>query len=139
MSKKLIHYAICGLDYVYLANVPLRRTSHGEVIDADPAPIERDIAAEIIRQGVPIRGAEVQFLRKSLGASLQKFGMLLGLSAPAILKWERARMKRLAPINEVAVRALMAELLGIRLEGTFTVLKGNLDTPTRLSLCTNNE
>src|SRR3990172_2610369 len=99
MRKKLLHYTICGLDYVYLANVPVRQTTHGEVIDADPARIEREISGEIIRRGVPIRGAEVQFLRKSLGASLQKFAMLLGLSAPAILKWERARMKRLAPIN----------------------------------------
>lgn len=134
MRRKLVHYAICGLDYVYLANVPVRRTSQGEVIDADPARIEREIACEIVRQGVPIRGAEVQFLRKCLGTSLQKFGTLLGLSAPAILKWERARMKRLAPINEVAVRALMAEMLDIQLEGKFTVLRGNHDIPRQLAL-----
>ena len=86
------------------------------------------------RQGIPIRGAEVQFLRKSLDLSMEKFGRLLGLSAPAILKWERARIKRLAPINEVAVRALMAEHLSIEMKGRFTVLKGNPETPTKLLL-----
>ena len=134
MRRKLVRYTICGLDYVYLANLPARQTTHGEVIDADLSAIEREIAGEIVRQGIPIRGAEVQFLRKSLGASLQKFGTLLSLSAPAILKWERARMKRLAPINEVAVRALMAELLGIELQGKFTTLRGNQGSPRRLAV-----
>ena len=76
----------------------------------------------------------MQFLRKSLGLSMEKFARLLGLSAPAILKWERAGTKRLEPISEVAVRALPAEQLGIEMDGKFTVLKGSPETPTRLSL-----
>jgi DNA-binding transcriptional regulator YiaG len=134
MRKKLVPYSICGLDYVYLKNVPTRRTTHGEILDIDIAAIELEIAGEIVRQGIPIKGAEVQFLRKSLGLSLDKFGKLLELSAPAVLKWERARTKRLAPINEVAVRALMAEKLDIELQGRFTTLKGNSETPSRLYL-----
>ena len=134
MRKGTVQYWICGLDYVYLKDAPVRQTAHGEVLDADVSLIERDIAGEIVRQGVPIRGAEVQFLRKSLALSMERFGNLLGLSAPAILKWERARAKRLAPINEVAVRALMAEQLGIELKGSFTILKGNSETPVRLIL-----
>lgn len=134
MRKKILHYRICGLDYVYLKDVPIQRTSHGEVIDIDPSIIEHAVASEIVQQGIPIKGAEVQFLRKSLGLSMEKFGKLLGLSAPAILKWERARTKRLSPINEVAVRALMADQLDIELEGRFTILKGNSITPSRLYL-----
>jgi DNA-binding transcriptional regulator YiaG len=129
-----MRYGISGLDYVYLENVPVRQTRHGLIVDVEPAQLEREIAAEIVRQGIPIRGAEVQFLRKTLGLSLGGFGKCLGLSAPAILKWERAREKRLAPINEVAVRALIAEHLKIRVEGKFTVLKGMDETPERLSL-----
>lgn len=129
-----MHYLASGLEYVYLENVPVRETAHGEVLDADLTQVERRIAIEIVRHGVPIRGAEVQFLRKSLGLSLDRFGKLLGLSAPAILKWERARGKRLEPTNEVGVRALMAELLGIPLQGSFTVLKGIPATPRRLLL-----
>ena len=134
MKKQTLHYAICGLEYVYLENVPTRETAHGEVIDADLGVIEREIAAEIVRQGIPIRGAEVRFMRKALGLSLDRFGKLLGLSAPAILKWERALLKRLEPTNEVGVRALMAEQLGVPIEGKFTVLKGSPQTPQRLSL-----
>ena len=80
-----------------------------------------------------LRGAEIRFLRKTLGLSLERFGRLLGLTAPAILKWERTREKRLDPTNEVSVRALMAELLDIPLDGKFSVLRGNPDTPVRLA------
>jgi DNA-binding transcriptional regulator YiaG len=134
MRKETLHYAICGLDYVYLKNVPIRQTSHGEAIDADLSVIEKGIAREIIGNGIPIRGSEVQFLRKALALSMDKFGKLLGISAPAILKWERARAKRLEPINEVAVRALIAEQLDINIQGKFTVLKGCSETPSKLFL-----
>ncbi len=133
MKNKLIHYAACGLEYVYI-DVPVFQTRHGEVVAADLSVIERVTAREIVRRGIPIRGAEVQFLRKCLSMSLEKFGRFLGLSAPAILKWERDRTRRLAPINEVAVRALMAECLHIKLEGTLTALKGNAERPKRLCL-----
>jgi DNA-binding transcriptional regulator YiaG len=134
MRQRTIRYTICGLDYVYLENVPVRQTKHGEVLDADLAVIEREIASEIVRQGIPIRGAEVRFLRKSLGMSMERFGRLLGLSPPAILKWERESQKRLHPTNEVAVRALMAEQLGVIVEGKFTVLRGKSASPGRLTL-----
>jgi DNA-binding transcriptional regulator YiaG len=134
MKKKTIRYSISGIDYVYLKDVPVKQTRKGEVLALDLSLIETDIAREIVRQGIPIRGSEVRFLRKSLSLSLEKFGRYLGLSAPAILKWERARTKRLSPINEVALRAFMAEQLNIELKGRFTVLKGNTTTPSRLSL-----
>jgi DNA-binding transcriptional regulator YiaG len=129
-----MRYTLCGLDYVYLENVPIRRSKHGDVIAIDIEVIEHNIAREIIRRGIPIRGAEVQFLRKSIGMSMEKFGKILGLSAPAILKWERMRNRRLQPINEVALKAMMAEQLDVQLNGTFTVLKGLDETPERLSL-----
>jgi DNA-binding transcriptional regulator YiaG len=129
-----MHYAICGLDYVYLEDIPVARTKHGDVIGVDLSIIERDIARELILQGIPLRGAEVHFLRKVLGASMDRFAKMLGLSAPSILKWERDRTRRLAPVNEVAVRALMAEQLDVDVQGTFTILKGKPETPARLML-----
>ncbi len=130
----MLHYPICGLDYIYLEDVPIRRSKHGDVIEVDIAVVEQAIAREIIRHGIPLRGAEIQFLRKCLGMSLGKFGRILGLSAPAILKWERMQKKRLQPINEVAVKAMIAEQLDIDLEGKFTLLKGLDKAPERLSL-----
>ena len=35
MRKGSVHYTICGLDYVYLKNVPIKSTIHGDVLAAD--------------------------------------------------------------------------------------------------------
>lgn len=132
--RKTIHYPVCGLEYVFLKNAPIKQTRHGPALDANIGDIEKQIACEIIIQGIPLRGAEVMFLRKSIGLSLEKFADLLDLSAPAILKWERATSKRLSRINEVAVRALMAEELGVSVEGTFSGLVGMEHTPAKMML-----
>ena len=52
----------------------------------------------------------------------------------AILKWERKKSKRLDPVNEVAVRALMAGLFEVKLAGTFDALLGDDKAPARLVL-----
>jgi DNA-binding transcriptional regulator YiaG len=60
----------------------------------DEALIEKVVAKLIIQEKVPIRGVEFHFLRKVLGLSLGRIGAELGISAPAVLKWERAPKKR---------------------------------------------
>ena len=42
--------------YVYLENIPVRQTKHGEVLNIDLEVIEREIASEIVGQGIPTRG-----------------------------------------------------------------------------------
>lgn len=132
--KKTIQYESCGLEYVWLVGVPTKKSKFGEVIDADLAEIEHIVAAEIIKQGIPIRGREVMFLRKCLGLSLEKFAKALDLTAPAVLKWEKAEKKRLHPINEVAVRSFLAEKLKLKLSGHFSSLVGEAETPAHLNL-----
>jgi len=62
------------------------------------------------------------------------WGERLGLTAAAILKWERAREKRLSRINEAAVRSLCAELLDIPMDGKWSILIANDQVPEHLSL-----
>ncbi len=128
-----------GLGYVTVTGIPLRKTKHGDVVDLDTALIEKFVARSLLRFKVPIRGVEFKFLRRALGFSLGRIGAELGISAPAILKWERADKKRLDPINEVAVRALMAEKLGVKIQGKFSVLLGEANTPTQLVLDAGDE
>jgi len=132
MKTKTIDFGSSGLSYVHVT-VPVKSSSHGEVIAVPLARIEKAVAVELIRKGIPLGGAEITFLRKVLGLSLQKLGDELGVSAPAVLKWER-EAGRLHPINEVALRALVAEHLGISLEGHFSVLLGRDHPPTTLRL-----
>ena len=123
-----------GLEYVTVIGIPLKKTSHGDVVNIDIKLIEKIVAKAIIQNKIPIRGIEFNFLRKILGLSLGRIGADLGISAPAVLKWERAKKKRLDPINEVAVRALMAEKLGVTIPGMFSFLLGVAKTPENLTL-----
>ncbi len=113
-----------GLEYVTVV-LPVGSSKHGDVIVVDFGEVEVKVARLLIEKRVPLRGKEIKFLRKAIGLSLEKFGAELGVSAPAILKWEREKEdQRLDPINEVAVRALLAEKLGVRITGTFSALRG---------------
>jgi DNA-binding transcriptional regulator YiaG len=131
--KKTIKYGMSGLDYVWV-EVEIKSSLEGDVITVPLNQIEEAVAKEIIRQGVALRGKEVEFLRKALKLSLEKFGNLLGISAPAVLKWEKDAERRLHPMNEVAVRALVAEMLGVRISGKFSVLLGQKTFPKKLVL-----
>lgn len=138
MAHKTIHYQLCGLDYIYLV-VPVAKTKHGEeYIDLPMGVLDRAIATKLIEERVPIRGAEVVFLRKALGMTLSQWAKELGLSPAGIMKWEKASKKRLSRVNEAAVRALCAELLNVDLTGRWSELVAHDATPKRLSLKVNN-
>jgi hypothetical protein len=123
MKKKAASPGYYGLEYITVEFV-------GDRIPASSVDeVDHQISKYVIEHRSPLRGVEVRFLRKTLGLSLAVLAGHLGLSAPAILKWERAEHDRLAPINEVAVRVLFAELLGVRLTGKFSELMGT-DKPT---------
>jgi len=118
-----------GLDYVVVQGVPVRSSKLGEVIQISLDDIERKVAKKIIEIGVPVRGAEVRFLRKALGLSLGRLGAALGLSGTAILKWEKEPKKRLSQINEAVVRSFFAETLKLKINGWFSKLVSHSETP----------
>lgn len=124
-----------GLDYVEVKHVPIRVSkdkSIGDVIVPKLGEIEKLVSAEIIRQALPLRGKEVQFLRKALGLSMEKFAVKLGLTAASILKWERATTKRLALVNEFAVRGFVSERLKLGAPVRFSDLSDTSETPKKL-------
>ena len=134
MTIKTVPYPLCGLDYVYVI-VPVKRTADGtEYIDLPMNVIERAIAIKLIEERVPIRGAEVRFLRAALGITLREWAKLFGFSAAGVNKWEKTRTKRLAPVNEAAIRALCAERLDVGIEGKWSDLVATAKVPKRLSL-----
>jgi DNA-binding transcriptional regulator YiaG len=133
MKTKILH-GIGGLDYIEIRQVPFR-TSHdksiGDVVAIDLGSLERLVASELIRQRVPIRGKEVHFLRKALGMSMEKFAGSLGLTAASILKWEKASTKRLALVNEFAVRGFVAERLKTVAPVNFSDLNESTESPRK--------
>jgi hypothetical protein len=116
---------ITPLEYIIFKDVPMKSSPHGEVIDTDIHILELMAAKAIIELRVPIRGKELSFLRKVMGLSYEKFAGPLGLSAATVMHWEKAKEDRLHEINEVAVRAYLAELLDLKIDGKFSSLLGN--------------
>ena len=125
-----------NLDYVEIHHVPFVESKRfGRGTDAEVLKkLERQVARAILLQRRPIHGGEVLFFRSVLGISQKQLGAKLGYSDVAILKWERNKLKRLDPVNEVAMRALMAGLFEIKLLGTFEALLGDNKSPKRLVL-----
>lgn len=125
-----------NLDYIEIRNVPFTESKRfGRGTDAETLKrVERHVAHALIAGRRPLRGAEVLFFRRVLGISQKQLGEKLGYSDVAILKWERAKVKRLDPVNEVAVRALMAGLFGVKLLGTFDALLGDGKASKKLVL-----
>lgn len=115
---------IGGLDYIEFQNVPMKDSEFGEVIDCDYGILEKIAAKAIISERIPIRGREVAFLRKVLGLSRERFAARLDLTSGALVKWEKAMDERLHPVNEAAVRAFVAEQLGVEISGRFSELVG---------------
>lgn len=115
---------LIGLEYIRFLNVPHFESKHGPVIDLSPGTLETLAAKAIVKERIPLRGKEVRFLRKTLGLSLEKFSAKLGLSSGTVFHWEKAEDQQLAPVNESAVRALLAEELEIEIPGKFSLLVG---------------
>jgi len=124
---------VLNLGYVVVSNVPVEKNGRfGEIMSAEVSGrVERMVAKTILERRVPIRGAEVQFLRDVLGMSQRQLGELLGYSGVAILKWERAKTKRLDRVNEIVVRALMADRHGVKIDASWESLLGISEVPNK--------
>ena len=122
-----------GFKYISLINVPIKSTRHGEMIDMDPQKLDLIVAKAIIEKQIPIHGKELKFLRKVLGMSLEKFANEIDLVSTSVFRWEKNEDERLAKVNEVAVRAFIAEKLGLSCK-PFSFLKGSERTPEYVEL-----
>lgn len=125
-----------NLNYVEIKHVPFIESERfGRGTDAAVLQkVEKMVGKAILSRRWPISGREVHFFRSIVGLSQKQLGAKLGYSDVAILKWERNKSKRLDPVNEVAFRALMAGLLGVKLLGTFDALIGDSSHPKKLIL-----
>ena len=110
-------------------------SGYGDSVEAHVlGEIERLAARELILQRLPTRGLEVEYFRSIFGLSQREFAGRLGLSHVSVLKWEKARLKPLDLINEVAVKALVAGMLGLKLPASIEALSAQHERPRRLVL-----
>lgn len=73
------------------------------VLDINLAKLQIDILKELIYKPVPLTGPELRFIRKFLEMSTTDFGKLVGVSHPAVLKWEKEQV-HINPTTEIYIR-----------------------------------
>lgn len=112
-----------GLTYVTVTNIPVKKTEFGDVIDVEPRELERLVAVALIKNKIPIRGAEFRIMKSALGMSNEAIGDQLGISRNTVLKWGKELEKRLLPPYEMLIRLLVAECLGYRLAPSIDELR----------------
>ncbi|NDG85134.1 MAG: hypothetical protein EBX52_08890 [Proteobacteria bacterium] len=96
--------------------------------------IEKWVARELILERYRIRGRELQYFRSIYALSQREFAEKLHLSHVAILKWEKAADRPLDLVNEVAVKALLSGMLGLKVPASLESLVGDQDIPEKLVL-----
>ena len=128
--------SVGNLDYVEVKNVPMESyPGYGDSVEAQVLKeIEKHVARELILRRISARGLEVEYFRSVFGLSQREFAEKLGLSHVAVLKWEKAKHKSLDLVNEVAVKALMAGMLGLKLPASIEALSGENQPPKKLVL-----
>jgi len=114
-----------AFNYIHFLNVPMKDSAYGPIIDLPSDTLDILAAEAMIKERIPLRGKELKFLRKIIDHSLEKFANKMGLSSATVFHWEKAENETLAPVNEVAVRTLVAEELNIEMPAKFSLLVGN--------------
>ena len=131
-----VHYTVCGLEYIYLTGVKIRKMGGEDFVDLPPQDIFQAIVTAVIKNGIPLRGKEVQFLRKTLGLTKTDLANKLGITSAGISKWEGQPERRLSKINQAALRIVISEELGINhdIPVDWKFLAPEEDTPERLEV-----
>jgi putative transcriptional regulator len=113
LGVKPLHYKMSGLDNVWLLNGFVEeQTDYGNGVRVEDADdLHRVLAAAIVSDKAPIRGAELRFVRKLMGTSQHGIARLLGCSDQRVARWEK-NQTTMDPSAERLVRVIVKEWLG---------------------------
>lgn len=131
---RTIQYRVCGLDYVYIIDAPIKKNGSDEYIDLNPEGVELAIAKEILLRAVPLRGREVVFLRKALQMNRNQWAKALGMTAAGVKKWEDQSDKKLNKVNSMVVRLFCAESLQLDIGKSFSDFVVGEELPEKIEI-----
>jgi putative zinc finger/helix-turn-helix YgiT family protein len=131
-------YAECGLPYITLSGIHVHRCSRCGNYEISIPRIEklhRLIARTLIEKLTRFTGAEIRFLRKSLGLSSGEFARQMGVTAETVSRWEQDAVP-VGPQADRLVRLLVAQgKLAMRYPGEhLALIKPSRAKQTRLEV-----
>lgn len=100
-----------GLGFpIKLINCPMKKVFGEWVLDINLTTLQMDMLKALIHKPVPLTGCELRFIRKFLELSTTDFGKLVGVSHPAVLKWEKEQV-HINPATEIYIRLYVLQHL----------------------------
>src|ERR1700733_312378 len=80
------------------------------VLDVDLNKLQKELIKALIHKPAPLNGKELRFIRKYFEMTTSEFGDLLGVTHPAVLKWEKDK-SQIPPTTEKYVRLYVYDQL----------------------------
>ncbi len=104
------HYTECGLNNVYLCNgYEIEHDDGEEYVSVEAIDdLHRRIANLLIEKPFALTGQEIRFLRIEMSTSQKNLGLLLGMDAQTVARWEKGQTE-LPRTADAAIRSLYAE------------------------------
>ena len=113
-EKKTETFVYEGFGFpIKLINCPMKKVFGEWILDINLAKLQIDMLKELIHKPIPLTGAELRFIRKFLEMSTTLFGKLVGVSHPAVLKWEK-NQAHINPATEIYIRLYVLQHLQVK-------------------------
>lgn len=110
-ERKTETFVYEGLGFpIKLIKCPMKKVCGEWVLDINLDKLQMDMLKALIHKPVPLTGAELRFIRKFLELSTTAFGKLVGVSHPAVLKWEKNQV-HINPATEIYIRLHVLQTL----------------------------
>lgn len=110
-EKKIETYVYEDFGFpITLINCPMKKVFGEWVLDINLAKLQMKMLKALIYKPIPLTGSELCFIRKSLELTTTDFGKLVGVSHPAVLKWEKDQTP-LHPTTEIYIRLHVLKVL----------------------------
>jgi DNA-binding transcriptional regulator YiaG len=103
-ERKIKTFVYEGLGFpITLVNTPMRKVFGDWIIDIDMNRLQLVVLRALVFKQGRLTKHELQFIRKFLALTTDKFGRLFGVTHAAVIQWENGK-RQLTPSTEFCIR-----------------------------------
>ncbi|GAB5411683.1 MAG: hypothetical protein ChlgKO_07970 [Chlamydiales bacterium] len=132
MKKKVVKkFVFEGLGFpVVFLNTPVREVRGEVALDLNLNKVQKAVLRALSLKPIPLNGNEIRFIRQYLELTYVQFAKVIGVTHPAVVKWEKKGNKtaNITPSTELYIRLYISEFLGDtneKFRGTFIAFNSN--------------
>ena len=103
-ERKIKTFVYGGLGFpITLVNTPMKKVFGAWIIDIDMTRLQLVVLRALVFKRGRLTKHELQFIRKFLVLTTDKFGRLFGVTHAAVIQWENGK-RQLTPSTEFCIR-----------------------------------